>query len=317
MAQIAAAVAGSPLTAALLASALALLTLLPAVVPAALPLAPAAAAASGASLTLPLLEGRFRLALLSLALALPLLGIGAVLSGGEAGTSIAIGMGLWLPCLALGLVLERTRSLALALTLGALVAILLLIALRLLAGDWLELLSARQGEAVGAMLEGSVPAERHAEFEQALAAVARLAAGLLVASSLLVATLGLLLARFGQARLRRPGAFGEEFRALRFGRSAALVSLVALGLAVVPGVPLFAEIAMIVGVPMSLQGLAVLHELGRASPRWRAGLFMIYLLLGLALLQIGFALAMLGVLDNWLDFRRRRGAGQRPHGEDR
>ena len=70
-----------------------------------------------------------------------------------------------------------------------------------------------------------------AELDAALAVMLQLAGGLLALVLLGAWTGGLGLGRSLQARLRRPGAFAQEFRALRFGRAYSLLVLAALAAA--------------------------------------------------------------------------------------
>jgi hypothetical protein len=126
---------------------------------------------------------------------------------------------------------------------------------------------------------------------------------------------GLLAGRSLQARLRRPGALAAEFRGLRCGRAYGLVAVVAVAVALGVGLGaggLAVELAMVSVVPLLLQGLAVMHRLALRGGGWRRAPWVVYPLLVLATPQVAPPLALVGLMDNWLDF----GNGSPPVGAD-
>jgi hypothetical protein len=213
---------------------------------------------------------------------------------------------LWLPCWLLALVLRQTRSLGHALLAGVLFGACLLLAVYGWLGDpapwWVERLhefEAALGEAgirVQSLGEGVV-------IEQ----IAALMTGVVIASLITGVIGSLLLARWWQSLLVRPGAFREEFWALRLGNLSGLLTLGVMVLARVlqdmPG-EVAAQLAMVMLVPYLLVGLAVLHSL-LGPVRWGTGaLVVVYVALAF-LPQMSLLLAAGGLLDTWVDFRRR------------
>lgn len=213
----------------------------------------------------------------------------------------------WLPAGMVALVLHRRArlddALLVACGLGWLLVIALHASLDAPVQWWQELL--RQfmpPERVEADL--GIPAARvHELIDQA----APLMSGMLAASAVVGATTGVLLARWWQAGLYHPGAFGEEFRALRLGRVAAgILVLVCAAAFVLPSI-LLKGLAFVALAVYLFQGLSVAHGVAKLRGMgtvWLAGLYIIGLL---ALPQMVLALALLGVLDAWADFRRRVG----------
>lgn len=213
----------------------------------------------------------------------------------------------WLPAGMVALVLHRRArlddALLVACGLGWLLVIALHASLDAPVQWWQELL--RQfmpPERVEADL--GIPAARVRELiDQA----APLMSGMLAASAVVGATTGVLLARWWQAGLYHPGAFGEEFRALRLGRVAAgILVLVCAAALVLPSI-LLKGLAFVALAVYLFQGLSVAHGVAKLRGMgtvWLAGLYIIGLL---ALPQMVLALALLGVLDAWADFRRRVG----------
>ena len=128
-------------------------------------------------------------------------------------------------------------------------------------------------------------------------------------ASLVTGVIGsLLLARWWQSLLVHPGAFREEFCNLRLGNTVGLLTLGMMVLArVATNVPgdVAAQLAMVMLVPYLLVGLAVIHSLVRRAGRGTAWLVAVYV--ALAFLPQASLLLAGGLLDTWLDFRRRLG----------
>ena len=129
------------------------------------------------------------------------------------------------------------------------------------------------------------------------------AAGLMATGNALIASLSLLLGRYWQAVLFKPGAFGEEFRAFRLpGVLTAILVLVA-----VLGALNDSEAAAwsaLAGIPVTLAGFALFHHIAK-----RQQLGGTFLAVGYVLwiivdgLKVGVLLAVL--LDAFLDLGRR------------
>jgi hypothetical protein len=213
---------------------------------------------------------------------------------------------MWLPCWALAAVLQVTRRLDRVLMAAVLIGAAMLFAVYGLLGDpvpwWIERL-----HDLRAWLESRELSVTNLTDEQLLHDVAALMTGLVLAS-LLIGVLGsLLLARWWQSRLVHPGGFREEFCSLRLGYSAGLLTLVAMlaaRFASGSAAELIAQLAMIMLVPYLLIGLAVVHSLVRQTGRSSAWLAVVYVLLAL-IPQATLILAGGGLLDTWVDFRRR------------
>lgn len=213
---------------------------------------------------------------------------------------------LWLPCAGLAIVLRVSRRLDTALKAAVVFGAVLLLAVYGLHGDpvpwWIERLQVLQE-----MLDSAGLPVTNLSDEEMVRAVAALLTGLVLAS-LLVGVLGsLMLARWWQSQLVHPGGFREEFSNLRLGQAAGLLTLgtlLAARLASGTLSDLLAQLAMIMLVPYLLTGLAVIHSVVRQTGRGNAWLVAIYILLAL-LPQATLLLAGCGLLDTWVDFRRR------------
>ena len=214
---------------------------------------------------------------------------------------------LWLPCWFIAAVLQQTRSLAQALKAAALFGVCLLLLLYAFFGDpaawWLERLS----ELVVELKAAGIDLQQLTE--PVLQRIAALMSGVILASLVLGIAASLLLARWWQSVLVHPGGFRDEFYQLRFGVPAGLLTLGIMVLArLLQGLAgdLAAQLAMILLVPYLLTGLAVIHcLLGRAG-RGNGWLIALYIMLAFVP-QAMLVLAGGGLLDTWVDFRRRLG----------
>ncbi|WP_448508833.1 hypothetical protein [Immundisolibacter sp.] len=271
--------------------------------PGAVLLLPLALVGNVAGIGLLALEPGPRTVLRSLGLAVVLLAPLLVVGGaGLLGPALLFA---WLPGLLAGFALRSARSLPLA----VLVLTVLAVAVVLVVDQ--TGLPAGQPETRQALVDALVklnPKLPAAELDLALDVMLQLAGGLLAVVLLGAWTGGLCLGRSLQARLRRPGAFAQEFRALRFGRAYSLLVLGAIVVALLQrlaGGGLAVELALVLAVPLLLQGLALVHAETARRGWWQRLPWMMYVLLVLATPQLASLLVLLGLVDNWLDFRNR------------
>lgn len=222
---------------------------------------------------------------------------------------------LWLPVWVLAINLRRTASPARSILLAMVFGGMLLLGLYLVNDNstqwWLELLQ----QLLAPMLQ-QIP---EAELPQIEANLVELAAQMngVTAAAMVASLLGcLFLGRWWQAVQFNPGGFGDEFRRLRLGRvlGAAVLLLVALNLLWQLGQGgasgLLRDLVALAQVGFALQGLAVAHYLVRCNRGHKAWLIVTYLLLLLFTGPTVLLLAIVGVLDNWFDFRSKFGYGK-------
>ena len=128
-------------------------------------------------------------------------------------------------------------------------------------------------------------------------------AGLMATGNALMASLSLLLGRYWQAALFKPGAFGEEFRAFKLPSVLTALLVLAAMLGALNGSEAAAWSAL-AGIPVTLAGFALFHHIAR-----RQQLGGTFLTVGYVLwiivdgLKVGVLLAVL--LDALLDLGRR------------
>lgn len=216
---------------------------------------------------------------------------------------VLIGLIQWGPVIALAATLHRSGRLDHALLLGAVATAAGIVAVRLLVPDIEAFWAQLGGEVLGRFVGDD--AEARAALDEALVAAAPYLTGFVGAMLLFSLALGLILARYWHAVLDRPGAFGEEFRALQFGVAPSVVLVVALLLGPLSGLTWLTELALPLAVLFFFQGLAVVHGVRhrlQAGTFWLVG---VYVLLVILAPQVSVFLVTLGALDAVLRLRER------------
>ena len=232
--------------------------------------------------------------------------LGAVIfamMGGSPLIGMMAGLAQWLPVAAMGEVLRQSVSWRATLSMAALVAGGLVLVARLLVPDlegaWVV---AGQNMLAPFVESGAVGTE---ELEAALTTIAPFLTGLLAGIFLLSMVLSLIIARYWQALLYNPGAFGAEFRELQLGRNLSIAVVVLALFGQLAGVPLAMELAFILGVLFFIQGLAVMHGLTHTQGMSNFWLVGMYVLMVLALPQMFLLIAALGAIDGVARLRER------------
>lgn len=220
--------------------------------------------------------------------------------------TVLIGLMVWVPAVVLGGIMGQTGSLRIAIEAAAVGAVAVVLLQYALMGDpavfWAETLNAFVAQRIDA------DAAQTADLSALIEASSGWMAGGVAAAWLFATLASLLLARFWAALLDRPGAFGEEFRQLRFGRWLLVVVpvLLVVGVFATGGKPsLLGQLYLVGMVVFLIQGISVAHALVAdfgASTSWLVGL---YLMLVLIAPQGATMVAAAGYADGWLDFRAR------------
>ena len=218
---------------------------------------------------------------------------------------------LWVPCWLISLVLRRTVNLAGAMLAAAVLGLLSLVLIYVVAGDpapwWYEHLVL-----IRSTLEEAGLFPQGVSVDALLQDLSRLMTGVVVASLALGAVCGLLLGRWWQSLLVNPGGLHSEFCSLRFPQS---TGLMVLGLMIVsrfiqgPASDMAAQGVLVMLVPYLFAGLATLHGLVAQQGRGKGWLITVYALLGV-IPQTALLLSGLGLVDTWVDFRRRFAGGK-------
>ena len=214
----------------------------------------------------------------------------------------------WVPLWVLAIVLRQTRSQGAALAAGGLILAAAIVVVRQYLGDpaawWARVL-----DELFSWLSFS------GDWEPIIDRIAPLMTGIVAAGALLGLAVTLILARWWHAVLDRPGGFGEEFRALRMPRYSGYAALVLCAVAWFGGgwvSDLAREWLMILVVLFGLQGVALVHYLVKrrnASVAWLAGLYVALAIIPQPASGVVLGLALAGLSDTWVDYRKRFGMG--------
>lgn len=219
--------------------------------------------------------------------------------------AVGIMLLFWLPLWLLAVILRSTVSLVWTLQISAVLGGLLVIGFYLVLDDpgawWLGVLN----EVFRPVLQEANLDIDETALNELMTTLAPLMPGLMAANLLASLLLGLLLGRWWQALLYNPGGFRAEFHQLRLGRQMAVIALGIIGLALITGIPLFANLALVLGLIYGLQGVALVHGVvGKTGLGW-GWLAGFYALLIIALPQLVALLCLMGIADAWVDLRAR------------
>ena len=128
-------------------------------------------------------------------------------------------------------------------------------------------------------------------------------AGLMAVGNALMASLCVLLGRYWQSELYKPGAFGEEFRALKLP-SVWVVVLVVVTVVGAMSSGEWAAWSALAGIPITVCGFALLHSVARDRELGGGFLTVSYILWAFVdVLKVGVLVAVL--LDAFIDLGRR------------
>ncbi len=212
---------------------------------------------------------------------------------------VSIGLVQWLPVMVLAEVLRRTRSISFTFMVGmglAMIAVALQFMLWPGAEDALK-------EILRLMFQDmqQQPGIDMEQLETGLQNVVHSMTMLMIAVMYFIFAVSLLIGRWFQSRLSESRGFRDEFYAIRFGKSIALLALI-LGIAsMLLQQDWLTALLMVVVLTFLFQGLAVAHSWSRHY-RKSALLGLLYMTM-IIFPQVAGVTAILGVVDNWMDFR--------------
>lgn len=212
----------------------------------------------------------------------------------------------WLPVFVITLVLGYSRSLAVSIIVAAGFGLLLVTGLYLALPEpaqwWQELLK----PLTEALIQQ--PGWTAEQAQAVMADLAGMMSGVLAAGLSMNLILGLLLGRSWQASLYNPGGFADEFQQLHLGKMPAVLTSLLFVIAVLPigsEASYLRECLLVMLVVFSLQGIAVVHAIVKQQQKHKAWLIIMYVLLLIMMPQMVVFLAMIGVLEQWFNYRQR------------
>ena len=213
----------------------------------------------------------------------------------------------WLPVYGVTLLLGFTRSLVVSLLVTTGIGLLLVGGTYILLSDPALWWSQMIGPFVEMLQTQPNWQLEQTETESFVATLSNMMTGLVVAGLFTNVVLGLLLGRAWQAGLYNPGGFAEEFQQIQLGKVPAIITILMAAIALLSGAgfAIIQNCLPILLVLFSVQGVAVVHCVVRMQQKHKAWLVVMYVLLLVMMPQMVFLLAVVGVLEQWFNFRRR------------
>ena len=226
---------------------------------------------------------------------------------GHPGFALMFTIMLWLPVWLLATFFGVSRSLAMTMTASAAFSGILLTVIYVVIADpaasWYNWIST---EILPMLEESGITLPPAGELEPSLKEYSQVLTGWLFTSISFGWMVSVLIARWWQSLLYKPGAFGDEFRHLRLGLVVAAAGVVIALLSLLGGqVGHWSTNLLFVAVGLFLlQGIAVGHALVKQTGANTAWLVAMYVVVILSPAGMIFA-AVMGLLDNGIDFRAR------------
>lgn len=211
---------------------------------------------------------------------------------------------VWLPLVLVAVVLRQTVSLVFCLQLIAAVSTIGLILVYVFYPDFGEIWRSELNMMADDLVARSEGAVDKAQLLQVIDQIVRILPGFFASSFMIGTMLSLYLARWWQAVLYNPGGFGKEFRAINLGNTTAFIALAIAIAASLIKADMFNAMLLIVFALYLNQGVAVLHAVFNARQLNTVWLFLVYLFM-FFVPHIVVLLALAGLADTWIDFRRR------------
>ena len=222
----------------------------------------------------------------------------------DIGSGFFAGLVTWLPILLIASFLAITNSWSKTLQLILVITVIGVLLFHLLypnaATFWIELM-----EPLKPLLKESYQFE-DAKLDDSIKLASQWMTGTFAAAFATLTIISLMIARNWQAVLFNPGGFGEEFRQIRIGKQATIGLLVAMAIAVFTNNQMITELIMVALAIFMFQGLSLAHGLVKLRGMGVGWLIALYALMFILLIQMIVLLATLGVIDNYVDFRKKQ-----------
>jgi hypothetical protein len=206
----------------------------------------------------------------------------------------------WIPILVSAEVLRRSKNLALAVLTVLLIVIAAVLIFFAIVPDpallWTQLFD-RLMQVPELASQVQIP-------QQELGSIAKKMTGFVASSFLMALTACLLIGRWWQGRLVNPGGFRREFLNLRLGRMLSVVAIGSIVVATFLKTQLSITLSAVLVTVYLFQGLAVFHAFVGNQPKSKIWLAVFYMLL-LLFREIVVMVSLWGLVDAWLDSRRR------------
>lgn len=259
---------------------------------------PASQLTSGAVLVLLVLAQGARFAIFEASIAAAILAVMSLILGNSLASVIILAAGTWVPVGLLALSLVTMRSLTLTLQVSVIAAVAVMLFFKIAVPDPAAFWQPYLDEMVTVIRENGMQLD-----------TTMLTAEIMTISAVLVFWMlftGALLLGYGlYCRLPIETVDYGRFRDLNFGRVIAFGLALASLLAFAIGATWLQNVAFIVFVMFTMQGLAMVHWLHSEGMLPKIAVVSTYVLLPLLQVLLVMVLALIGYTDAWFGFRRR------------
>ncbi len=218
----------------------------------------------------------------------------------SAALGITIGLVQWVPMVILAEILRRTRSMSFTLVAGMGLALVAVLAQYLFWPDidkvWAEYLQQMfQGvEQQGMDMD---------QLQDGMQGLVRWMVIVLVGVMYSTFIGTLMASRWFQAKIADSAGFREEFYSIKLGQGAAAVALLFVALSLIVKQDWLLAVLVVMLTTFLYQGLALAHSWSKH--RKKTGWLVLLYVMMVIFPQVLGAIALLGVVDNWVDFRKK------------
>lgn len=210
---------------------------------------------------------------------------------------------LWLPASLIAYVLRQSVSLVLSLQLLTLIGLVVVTGLFLLFPSLGETWREAFEQMIKPAIEQAGATVDPIQLDNLFALFERSINGLLAIVLVFNVLMGLFIARWWQAGLFNPGGFSHEFNELKLGKVfASVTALLLIANAFIDNDWILGSMLLMLSMTL-IQGTAIMHGVIAKKQLSRGWMFGFYVLL-LLIPQVTVILAVLGLLDAWVDIRK-------------
>ena len=261
-------------------------------------LLPAPQLTSGVIMVLLVLSQGARLAVIEALIAAAALFAVSLVFGASSASLMTLMAGTWLPVLLLALLLVNTRSLKLTMQVSVILAVVAMAGFYIVVTDAVAFWQPYLTLMAEIARQNSLELNTELLNAEVMTVSATLAFWMLYIAGLLLG--------YGLYK-KLPAQTGEfgRFRNMSFGRVIAFATALVSILAFLVGAAWLSNIAFVMFVVFWIQGLAIVHWMHAEGTLPLAAVIAVYVLLPLLQVLLITALAVLGYMDAWFDFRRR------------
>lgn len=219
--------------------------------------------------------------------------------------AIYFGLMTWLPVWIAALVLRQTVSLALSVQSITGMSLFGVIVTYVLFPEYAEFWRGQFDLIVAEVAKASqLDASQLTELNEFKELVLALFPGLIASGIMFATILSLLLARWWQAMFYNPGGFSTEYRNLDLGNSMALFTVGLCVAAVLMQTDITYSLLLVLSFVYMMQGSSIMHAVFASKQLNAVWLYLVYILM-LFIPQLAVLLAFIGLVDTWIDIRRR------------